>query len=370
MATMTTIQQLVPILEQIAPLHLAAEWDNVGLLLGDPQAPVQRIMTCLTVTPPTVQEAVREQADLIVTHHPILFRPVQRVTADRGDGALLWPLLKAGIAVYSPHTAYDDAPQGINDQLCQRLGITQVQALRPRLGPSKCKLVVFVPDNDLQPVSDALFAAGAGIIGQYRECSFRVAGKGTFFGTEGTQPTVGLKGRREQVDEWRLEVLVPAEQLSEVVAALRRAHSYEEPAYDIYPLQSEPLGGSGRIGRLTTPRPLAAWIEWLQQQFVIPLQWVGEPSRLVERVAVACGAGGELLNQAIQQRADVFVTGELRFHDALRAQAAGLAVVLAGHYATERFAIEALAQRLQAALPQLLVWASRDETDPFRFQPA
>lgn len=366
---MTTLQELLPLLEQMAPLRLAAEWDNVGLLLGDPTTPVQRVMTCLTVTPCTVKEAVRERADLIVSHHPVLFRPVQRLTADRGDGAILWPLLRAGIAVYSPHTAYDDAPGGINEQLCQLLEVQPAEPLRPRNGPAACKLVVFVPQGDLQRVSDALFAAGAGIIGQYRECSFRVAGKGTFFGTEATQPSVGQKGRREEVDEWRLEVLVPAERALAAVAAMRRAHSYEEPAYDLYPLQAEPQGGSGRIGTLATAMPLERWAELVRQRLGGPIQLVGDPARQIQRVAIACGAGGELLGDALRHQADAFLTGELRFHDLLRAEAAGLAVVVAGHYATERPGVEVLAQRLQAAFPHLVVWASRDERDPSRQYP-
>jgi dinuclear metal center YbgI/SA1388 family protein len=363
---MVTLREVIQALEQFAPLDQAAEWDNVGLLLGDPAANVQRIMTCLTVTAATAQEAVREQADLVVSHHPVLFRPTQRITADNPEGAILLSLGQAGIAVYSPHTAYDDAVGGINEQLCARLGIGGVQPLRFRPAPALYKLVVFVPEGDLGRVSDAVFAAGAGIIGQYRECSFRLAGTGTFFGTEGTSPTVGQKGRREEVPEWRWEVVVPAERLETVVAAMRAAHSYEEPAYDIYPLHVLPRGGAGRIGTLSASCTLQAFAERVQQQLGTSVQYVGPADRQVQRVAVVCGAGGELLNEALRQRADVFLTGEVRFHEALRAENAGLALVVAGHYATERPGVEHLAQRLQAAFPQLHVWASREETDPFR----
>jgi dinuclear metal center YbgI/SA1388 family protein len=363
---MVTLREVIQVLEQIAPLEQAAEWDNVGLLLGDPAADVQRIMTCLTVTTATIQEAVREHADLIVSHHPVLFRPAQRITAETSEGALLLSLGRAGIAVYSPHTAYDDAAGGINEQLCARLGIERAQPLRLRPAPALYKLVVFVPEGDLGRVSDAVFAAGAGIIGQYRECSFRLAGTGTFFGTEGTSPTVGQKGRREEVPEWRWEVVVPADRLEAVVAAMRSAHSYEEPAYDIYPLHVLPRCGSGRIGMLTAPCTLRALAERVQHQLGGPVQYVGPADRLVQRVAVACGAGGELLSEAVRQRTDVFLTGEVRFHEALRAEHAGVALILAGHYATERPGVEHLAQRLQAAFPQLQIWASREEADPFR----
>ena len=150
---------------------------------------------------------------------------------------MLLPLLRHGVAVYSPHTAFDNCPGGINDGLAKRLGLTDVKPLRKRDGRRECKLVVFVPDSDLAKVSDAVFAAGAGVIGQYEQCSYRLAGTGTFFGTDATNPTVGAKGRREEVSEWRLEVVVPEGKVDAVVAAMRTAHSYEEPAYDVYPLR-------------------------------------------------------------------------------------------------------------------------------------
>src|SRR5207253_491266 len=185
-----TVADVVDFLQQFAPPRLAASWDNVGLLLGDDAAAVERVLTCLTVTPESAAEAIDEHAQLIVTHHPILFRPTQRITTATPEGRILLALAQAGVAVYSPHTAFDNATGGINDILAQRLQLTQVQALRRQDGPRQCKIVVFVPDADLQRVSEAIFAAGAGHIGQYRECSFRLAGTGTFFGSDSTNPTV------------------------------------------------------------------------------------------------------------------------------------------------------------------------------------
>src|SRR5262245_6910849 len=192
---MLTVADVTEFLGRFAPLRSAASWDNVGLLLGEEAAPVERILTCLTVTPESAAEAVDEGVQLIVAHHPILFRPTQRLTAANPEGRTLLALARAGVAVYSPHTAFDNANGGINDILAKRLGLTQVQPLRSGERVSQCKFVVFVPDADLLRVSDALFAAGAGQIGQYRECSFRLAGTGTFFGSESANPTVGQKGR-------------------------------------------------------------------------------------------------------------------------------------------------------------------------------
>lgn len=362
---MITVAAILDHLERFAPKQFAASWDNVGLLLGDRAAPVTKIMTCLTVTPESAAEAVAEQAQLIVSHHPILFRPVARLTADTPDGRLLLSLIRAGVAVYSPHTAFDNTKDGINDMLAAALGLASGQPLRHAAGAA-CKLVVFVPDMDLSKVSAALFAAGAGNIGQYRECSFRLAGTGTFHGSEASNPTVGQKGRREEVSEWRLEVVCPEASVEQVVAAMKQAHSYEEPAYDVYPLRpGASTSGEGRLGTLQKSAPLGVLAGTIRNALQSgPVQIVGDLGREVATVAIVCGAGGELLQDAIRARADVFLTGELRFHDYLAAQAAGIALVLPGHYATERLGVEQLVGRLQQQWPEVKVWASHRERDP------
>jgi dinuclear metal center YbgI/SA1388 family protein len=363
---MPTVAAIVAHLREFAPAELAASWDNVGLLLGDEAGPVRRVLTCLTVTPESAAEAIDAGAQLIVSHHPILFRPVQRLTTATAEGGMLWLLARAGIAVYSPHTALDNTRGGINDVLAGRLGLTDVAPLRRRPITAQHKLVVFVPDVDLQRVSEAVFAAGAGHIGQYSQCSFRLAGSGTFFGSDSTNPTVGQKGRREEVSEWRLEVVCPEHSLTEIIAAMRRAHSYEEPAFDVYPLKALPAAaGEGRVGKLPRPvslRELAQSVQSALKAQAVPT--AGDPARVVERVALACGAAGEFLADSVRVGADAFLTGEMRFHDVLMAKAQGIGVLLPGHYATERCGVEVLADRLQKAFPDAEVWASRRETDP------
>jgi dinuclear metal center YbgI/SA1388 family protein len=362
---MPTVAELAAALERFAPPHTAADWDNVGLLLGDSAAPVERLMTCLTITPDVADEAVAERANLIVSHHPILFRGAKQLTAGRGDGRVVLPLARAGVAVYSPHTAFDNCAGGVNDILCRRLGVQNATPLRSREGLRECKLVVFVPDKDLVKVSDALFAAGAGVIGKYEQCSYRLAGKGTFFGTDETNPTIGQKGRREEVDEWRLEVVVPEGKVAGVVRAMRQAHGYEEPAFDVYPLKPGHSGGEGRVGELANPVPLGELARTAKAALAAEsVQVVGDLNQAVRRVAVACGAAGEFLSDSIRSKADVFVTGEFRFHDALTARTAGVGVIVPGHYATERPAVEELAAKLAADWPGLTAWASRRERDP------
>jgi dinuclear metal center YbgI/SA1388 family protein len=362
---MLTIATIVEELMHLAPLPLAADWDNVGLLLGDRAAPVERVMTCLTVTPESAAEAIESGVQLIVTHHPILFRAVKRLTADSAEGTMLLALIRAGVAVYSSHTAYDDTHDGINETLARQLGLQGVSPLRRREGVRQCKVVVFVPDSDLNKVSDAIFAAGAGQIGQYSQCSFRLVGTGTFFGSESTNPTVGQKGKREEVSEWRLECVCPESSVETVVRAMRQAHSYEEPAFDVYPLRPSSTTGIGRVGSLPVAVPLEQVARHVKQLLRCgPLQVVGDSARAVQRIAIVCGAGGELMADAIRAKADVFLTGEMRFHDYLAAQVQNLALCLPGHYATERLAMEQLAEQLQQKWPELTVWASRRETDP------
>ncbi len=363
---MTTVANVVDFLDLANPSSLAAEWDNVGLLLGERGGAVTRVLTCLTVTPESAAEAVEDGAQLIVTHHPVLFRAVKRLTDATSEGRMLLSLIRAGVAVYSPHTAFDNAAGGINEALARRLGLTNLVPLRRRDDVRLCKVVVFVPDKDLAKVSDALFAAGAGNIGQYRECSFRLAGTGTFFGTDETKPTIGAKGQREEVNEWRLEVVCPERGVEAIVAAVRQAHSYEEPAYDVYPLKPGTSAlGEGRVGELKKPMALRKLARATKTALNAgAVQVVGDGERGVQRVAVACGAAGEFLADAARAKADVFLTGEMRFHDYLDAQARGVALLLPGHYATERFGVEELAERISRQCPEVTAWASRRESDP------
>ncbi len=362
---MPTVADLRQFLDRFAPPDLAADWDNVGLLLGDAAAEVGRVLACLTITPPVVAEAIAERVELIVAHHPILFRGAKRLSSDSAEGRLLWPLARAGIAVHSPHTSFDNAAGGINDSLARRLGLTNVRPLRPR-DERNCKIVVFMPEGDLTKVSDAMFAAGAGRIGDYEQCGFRLNGTGTFFGTEATNPVVGEKGRREQVPEFRLEVVCPETQVSAVVSAMRSNHSYEEVAFDVYPLRPTPgRSGEGRVGELGQALPLGVFAALVKRELrSTGVQVVGSMDRPIRRVAIACGAAGEFLKDATRMKADAFLTGEMRFHDYLSAEAQGIALILPGHYATERPAVEELADRLAVSFPNLAVWASRREADP------
>jgi dinuclear metal center YbgI/SA1388 family protein len=366
------LSELIDWLEQLAPTRWAESWDNVGLLLGDPAASVQHVLTCLTITPEVVDQAVQLGAELIVSHHPILFRPVQRIRADARATADVWRLARAGVAVYSPHTAYDNAPLGINQRLASALGLERISALVPAGPPSvaahrTCKLVVFCPEADRPAVLSAAFAAGAGQIGAYRECSFTTTGEGTFWGTESANPTIGQIGRRESVCEGRVELVAPVAALTEILRAIRRAHSYEEPAIDVYPMLPDRWDhpGVGRVGDLPVPLDPTAFVDYLRERLELtgPIELVLAHDRPIRRVAIACGAGDGFVAESQAARADLLMTGEARFHHRLDARRGGVHLALIGHFASEHAGITALGRAMSDQFPDLRVSAAA-ETDP------
>lgn len=377
---MPRVKDLVAFLERFAPLDLAEEWDNVGLLAGDRTREVSRVLTCLTLTADVAREAIERKAELVVTHHPILFRPVKRLTADDAEGRMLLELIAAGIAVYSPHTAYDSAAEGINQQLARLMGLAEIEPLLPLPSPRQCKIVCFVPRTHLTAVQEALWLAGAGVIGEYSKCSFVLDGTGSFEGSAASNPAVGQSQRLEHVAEARLEVVCPEKLVPDVIQRMRGAHPYEEPAYDIYPLAADTnRRGSGRMGILNAADsagasapskiPLSDFLALVRTKLgVAALPFVGESKRPISRVAIACGSGGEFLSAAIRKECDVLLTGEARFHTCLEARTAGIALVLAGHYATERPAMEQLAAILSREFPQITAWASEAERDPVQWK--
>lgn len=365
---LVAISEVMSWLENFAPRELAESWDNVGLLMGDPTTLISKVMTCLTVTSDSADEAINNGVGLIVTHHPIMFKPVQSLRADSLTTKLPWRLARAGIAVYSPHTALDNCVGGINDGLTSRLGLVEVGPLRPTHRSPCSKIITFSPETDRVNILSAAFAAGAGRIGLYDECSFSSTGQGTFRGRPGSNPTVGETGRFEEVVESRMELICPNDRIADVLTAIRRAHSYEEVPIDVIALSPVPSGpGIGRLGSLTSPMSIGDFASLVALRLGAPAtQFVGNPARIVQRIAICCGAGDDFLADARRAGADVLLTGEARFHRACEAYELGVGLVVAGHYATERPGVEDLADRLRLAFPVLEIRASRHEFDPLR----
>ncbi len=369
-----SVNDLCDAMERIAPTWAAADWDNVGLLVGDREWPVRRVLLAIDMTSAVLDEATRGKFDVILAYHPPIFQAVKRLLPDRTtqDGLAAEALAKH-IAVYSPHTALDAASGGTNDALAALAGLTELVPFEVIAEPRPtCKLVVFVPDGHVDKVAEALFAAGAGHIGDYEQCSFRLSGQGTFFGKDSTRPVVGKKGRLERVSETRLEVVFPERLLGEVTTALRQAHPYEEPAFDVYRLQNPPDGrvGQGRIGRFTKSVTLGALARSLARKTgASNVTIVGRPGQRLRRGVVCVGAAGSLpFDVSAQQceEGDVILTGEIRHHDALRYQRCGAAAIALGHWASERPVLKPLAARLRQEMPAVTATVSRKDRDPFR----
>lgn len=368
-AAASTVGDLCAAMDAIAPISLAQPWDNVGLLAGDSAVPVRRVLLCIDLTSAVVDEAVARRADFVLAYHPPIFKPVASIRADgHGAESIVFPCVRRGIAIYATHTALDAAEGGTNDVLASLCGVRDLQPLScadPEQG-SRFKLVVFVPANGVDKVAEAMFSAGAGHIGDYTRCSFRSAGQGTFLGGEGAKPAIGKRGRLEFVDELRLETLVPTTLLSTVVAAMLKVHPYEEPAFDIYPLQANPVPGIGRCGRLPRPTRLGGLARKLKAAtHADNVRVVGDANSIVERAVVVAGAAGDIPFRTALRDADVIVTGEIRHHDALKIARIGCSAIELGHWASERPVLEPLAKRLQSLLPKVTFRVSQADGDPF-----
>jgi dinuclear metal center YbgI/SA1388 family protein len=359
------VADLVRAMEDIAPPSFAASWDNVGLIVGDPEAPLDRVVLAIDCTAAVLLEVTRGGANALVAYHPPIFRAQKRFTAE----SVAFRAARAGVAVYSPHTALDVAPGGTNDALADAIGMTDRAPLRPgEAAGAEVKLVTFVPAEQVEAVSDAVFAAGAGRIGKYSSCSFRGTGVGTFYGEEGAQPVIGRAGRLEQAPEVRLETVVPTARIRDVVRALRSAHPYEEPAFDLVRLAPAPAPrGLGLVGRIPRATVLVVVDRVKDSLGVRNLLATGALDREITRVAVCAGSAGELVGDAMAAGAELLLTGELRHHDALAALAAGLSVICTRHSTSERLALAPLARKLEAALPGVSIFASTADAEPFEF---
>lgn len=367
--TAATVADVCRALEAIAPLSLAQAWDNVGLLAGDRTVAARRGLLCIDLTGPVVAEAIRRRVQIVIAYHPPIFKPISRLTGPgAGMDGLVLRCISAGIAIYSPHTALDAAEGGTNDVIADLCGIG---ARRPieytESTAGECKVVVFVPAEAVERVAEAMFAAGAGRIGDYERCSFRLSGEGTFFGTDATQPVVGQKGRFERVAEIRLEVVTPTRRLPHVVEAIHAAHPYEEPAFDVYPLASKPTQGIGRVGRLPAPTGLGKLAAKLKRATrAAGAQIVGTARQRVERAVIVVGAAGSLPLSAGLATGDVVITGEVRHHDALTVLRHGSTAIALGHWSSERPVLAPLADRLACELPSIQWIVSTADHEPLQ----
>ncbi len=348
------LADLTGLLNGLYPPQLAEDWDNVGLQVGDPAAEIERILVCLDAEEVALREAEKFNAQLIISHHPLIFKGLKRLSPTDETGRVLFRAIQQHIAIFSVHTNLDRAADGLNDWLAERIGLVNCQPLEKPQAAGHYKLVVFVPRGHEGELMEAMFAAGAGQVGGYDHCSFRSEGTGSFRGSENTDPFIGQPGRYEETDEFRLETIVPAARLAKVLARMLKVHPYEEVAYDLIPLANTRNDiGLGRIGRLPEATGLQQFAEQVQQRLgLTSLRLVGAPGVQISKVAVCGGSGASMISEALRQGADCLVTGDVKYHDAQRARAEGLALIDAGHFGTERIMVTELSQRLRKALAE------------------
>lgn len=342
------VRDICAAVEQLAPRDLAYSWDNAGLAIGSPGASVSCVLVALTFTPDVLRRAKRSRAEMIITHHPPLWEPLRVLRTDDPHTRLCVEAAAVGIACYAAHTNLDVTPGGLNDALAKRLGLLDTGPLFDVPHATQVKLVTFVPESHLAQVRDAVCQEGAGIIGQYTHCSFSVPGTGTFVPGEEAQPFSGRKHRLNEEPEHRFEVIVPKARIDRVVEAMRRAHPYEEPAYDVVVLDSRDRTASlGVRGRLAGPARLDAFAADVRSALETShVRVVGGSRRKVQSVAVIGGSGGGEIGH-VPEDVDVLVTGDVKYHEALDAQSRNLGVVDAGHAAMEKWAVPLLADHVR-----------------------
>lgn len=365
-----TVYDLARALETWAPAASAQSYDNVGLQVGRPLTEVDRVLVALDLTQAVLDEAVEIGAQLVVTHHPLIFRPLKRLVPGSYAQTLALKLAEQGIALYACHTNLDAAPAGVSFALAEQLGLEETAFLESFPG-ALVKLVTFVPGSHAEAVRLALAEAGAGRIGDYDACSFETPGTGHFRALEGTNPYIGEAGGGiEDVDEIRIEAQVPRWSLRRAIAAMELAHPYEEVAYDVYPLDQPYSGaGLGVVGDLPEPELLSAFLERVTHRLGTPaVRYAGNPDMQISRVAVCGGAGRDLIGKAVQAGADAYVTADLTYHtffEVLTEKGTpGMALIDAGHYETEAVTEQLLVDWLSERFTSVEFVRTQHRTSP------
>ena len=361
------IKDIANALEMFAPLPLQDGFDNAGLQIGLTDAEVTGVLLCLDVTEAVVDEAIASGCNIIVSHHPLIFSPLKRITGSNYIERCVIKALANGVAIYSAHTNIDNAPGGVNYRIAEKLGLQNVRILVPK-EDALLKLAVYVPTSVADAVRDALFAAGCGNIGNYGSCSYNIDGFGTFKAGEGCNPFCGEVGELHREPEVRIETVLPAYLKSKAVAALIKAHPYEEPAFDIYQLKNSWGNvGSGVIGELSVECDEAELLQCIKEKFnVACVRHTPLLGRKVKRVALCGGAGGSFAGAALAAGADVYLTGEARYHDLFN-YTGKMVMAVIGHYESEQYTMNIFREIIEKTCPGVKVLATAVNTNPVNY---
>lgn len=355
-------------IEKWAPKHLAYDWDNVGLQVGSHTDETKKVMVTLDVVEAVVDEAIANDVNLIIAHHPLLFKPLQQIDINSFKGKVLKKLIENNITVYAAHTNLDIAHGGVNDLLSDALQLQNTSHLVTTYEEKLYKLIVYVPKTHADTLRQALGDNEFGFIGQYSHCSFNTEGTGTFMPREGTDPFIGVKNTIEFVDEMKIETLIKESEIECALQTVYKHHPYEEVAYDLYPLaQHGKQYGIGVIGTLKSETTLDELCEEVKKTFQLEaVRVTGTSDTVVGKIAVLGGSGEKFIQQAIQKGADVFITGDMTFHQAQDAYEMGLSVIDAGHY-IEEIMKHATKEYLEKECTTIDCIVSTVNTNPFRY---
>jgi dinuclear metal center YbgI/SA1388 family protein len=362
-----TVREVTSILESFAPLAFQEVYDNSGLIVGDANMEVTGVLLTIDVTPQVVAEAVAGGANLIVAHHPVIFKGLKRITGKSYVEQVVVNAIKNNIAIYAAHTNIDSVQGGVSFKMAEVLGLTSTQVLSPLTG-QLVKLVTFVPTKYAEAVRQAMFNAGAGVIGNYDSCSFNIQGQGTFRAGDGTNPFVGEKGKIHFEPEVRVETIVPRHILNAVVKAMVEAHPYEEVAYDVYPLDLPyKKVGLGVVGDLPEPMNTIDFVKHVKQQFGAPcVRYTNPVKDFISRVAICGGSAISLLNDAIAANADVFITADVKYHQFFDAENR-IVILDIGHFESEQFTIDIFYDLLSKKISNFAVLKSKVRTNPINY---
>ncbi|MFC4404195.1 Nif3-like dinuclear metal center hexameric protein [Gracilibacillus xinjiangensis] len=370
---MTKVKDIIQLFEQWVPVTYAESWDNVGLQIGNLDSNVEKVMTTLDVTDQIVDEAIEKDVDFILAHHPLLFEGLKQIDEKKLKGKVVHKLIKHNISVYSAHTNLDIVTGGVNDMLADRLFLQNQKVLVPSITEKLFKFVAYVPQTHTGSFIEAIGEAGAGHIGNYSHCTFKSAGVGSFKPQKGTNPFIGQEGVTEQVEEDRIETIVKENLLHTVIEVAKKAHPYEEMAYDIFPtVNNDQTLGLGRIGEITTEMNLQDYAETVKKAFNVPfVRFVGDADKIIKKVAILGGSGKGYINAAIKHGADVYITGDLSYHEALDAKEEGIGLIDPGHHIEQimkQGVREYFVQNIEKLPNKVEVICSEHSTEPFQWK--
>jgi len=361
------IAEITNYLESLAPLAYQEDYDNAGLIVGRPDQEIQQALISLDCTEAVVDEAIAKQCQLIISHHPIVFKGLKKFNGKTYVERVVEKAIRHQIAIYAIHTNLDHIKTGVNARICETLGLTNCHILSPK-GNLLKKLVTYVPHSHAEQVRAALFKAGAGQIGNYSECSFNASGEGTFKGDEDTNPYVGEPGSRHTEPETRIETIYPANLESKILMTLVLAHPYEEVAYDLYPVTNQHQEvGAGMIGELDEPMDETEFLQHIKQTMqATVIRHTALRNKKVKKVAVCGGAGGFLLKQAIAAGADFFITADYKYHEFFDAEGKTIIADI-GHFESEQFTQHLLCEIIQKKFTNFAVRLTGNNTNPVKY---